>query len=213
MTGIRKEDEMRKMGWEERLRALDEMAMAFHVARGVATNFQGNGEGWLRTVRRAVGIPVAEAAGRIGVKEDEVFRMEHAERRGVIELQTLRRAAEALGCVLVYGLAPKEGTLQAMAVTIEAGRAQRRAEAWARKLEKAKEQRLAAARKRWGAEERERLAVEWREYWRLWSSGLPLSVARQLPKPKAPLPFWRERMRKALKTVMRKEGIRTRSRD
>ena len=136
---------------------------------------------------------MADAAGRIGVKEDEVFRMEHAERRGVIELQTLRRAAEALGCVLVYGLAPKEGTLKAMAVTIEAGRAQRRAEAWARKLEKAKEQRQAA---------------EWREYWRLWSSGLPLSVARQLPKPKAPLPFWRERMRKALKTVMRKEGIR-----
>jgi hypothetical protein len=95
-----------------------------------------------------------------------------------------------------------------MAAAIEAGRAQRRTDAWTRKLEKAREQRQAAARKRWGAEERERLAVEWREYWRLWSSGLPLSVARQLPKPKAPLPFWRERMRKALKTVMRKEGIR-----
>ena len=52
---------MRKMGWEERLWALDEMAMAFHVGRGVATNFQGNGDGWLRTVRRAVGIPVAES--------------------------------------------------------------------------------------------------------------------------------------------------------
>ena len=184
---------MRKMGWEERLRALDEMAMAFHVARGVATNFQENGEGWLRTVRRAVGIPVADAADRMGVAECEIYRMERAEGQGVIEVQTLRRAAEALGCVLVYGLAPKEGTLKAMAVTIEAGRAQRRAEAWARKLEKAKEQRQAA---------------EWREYWRLWSSGLPLSVVRQMPKPKAPLPFWRERMRKALKTVMRKEGIR-----
>ena len=199
---------MRKMGWEERLRALDEMAMAFHVARGVATNFQENGEGWLRTVRRAVGIPVADAADRMGVAECEIYRMERAEGQGVIEVQTLRRAAEALGCVLVYGLAPKEGTLKAMAVTIEAGRAQKRAEAWARKLEKAKEQRLAAARKRWNAQERERQAAEWREYWQLWSPGLPLSVLRQMPKPKMPLPFWRERMRKALKTVMRKEGIR-----
>ncbi len=184
------------------------MAMAFHVARGVATNFEGKGEGWLRTVRRAVGIPVAQAAGRIGVKKDEVFRMEHAERRGAIELQTLRRAAEALGCEVVYGLTPREGTLQAMAASIDAGRAQRRAVAWARKLEKAKEQRRVAARKRWGTQERERQAAEWRQYWLLWSSGLPLSVLRQMPKPKRPLPFWRERMRKALKTVMRREGIR-----
>jgi hypothetical protein len=34
--------------------------------------------------------------------ESGVYRMEYAEGRGVISLETLRRAAEALGCELVY---------------------------------------------------------------------------------------------------------------
>jgi len=48
--------------------------------------------------------------------------MEYAEGRGVIELQTLRRAAEALGCDLVYGLSPREETLAAIAADTEAAR-------------------------------------------------------------------------------------------
>ena len=126
---------MRTKGWEERLRELDEAGMALKVARRVGVGVDGNGQGWLRTVRRAVGIPVAEAAGRMGMVESALFRMEYAEGRGVIELKTLRRAAEALGCELVYGLAPKAGTLAGMAAVIEAGRAQARVDAWARKLQ------------------------------------------------------------------------------
>jgi hypothetical protein len=39
---------MRAKGWEERLRELDEMAMALNVARGTAINVQGKAEGWWR---------------------------------------------------------------------------------------------------------------------------------------------------------------------
>jgi hypothetical protein len=200
---------MRAKGWEERLRELDEMAMALDVARGVAINAQGNAEGWLRTVRRAVGIPAAEAAARIGVEEREIFRAEYTEGRGVISLRTLRRAAESLGCELVYGLVPKEGTLKAMAEAIEAGRAQKRSEAWARKLQKAKDQRREAAKQNWRAHERERLARQWAEYWKRWERSTPIGRQR-IPEPGAEVKFWKRQMRKALKTVMRKEGVRVR---
>jgi predicted DNA-binding mobile mystery protein A len=200
---------MRAKGWEERLRELDEMAMALNVARGVAINVQGKAEGWLRTVRRAVGIPVAEAAGRMGVVQSDVYRMEYAEGRGVIELQTLRRAAEALGCELVYGLVPKEGTLAKMAAAIDAGQAQKRTEAWARKLQKAKDQRREAAKLRWRAHEKERLARQWREYWKQRELSTPME-RRRMKEPVPEVKFWKVQMRKALKTVMRKEGVRVR---
>ncbi len=201
---------MRAKGWEERLRELDEMAKAFQVARRAAGKVAENGEGWLRTVRRGVGIPVAEAAGRMGVVESDVYRMEYAEGRGVIELQTLRRAAEAPGCELVYGLAPKEESLAAMAAVIEAGRAERRAAARVRKLEKAREQRREAAKQSWRAQERERQETEWREYWRLWGMEMPASLRRRMPKPMPETPFWREQMRRALKKALREKGIRLR---
>lgn len=197
---------MRRQGWEEQLRELDEMGMAFRVVRDRAKNSQG----WLRTVRRAVGIPVAEAARQIGVEEREIFRMEHTEGRGVIELQTLRRAAEAVGCDLVYGFTPKEGTLAAMAAGIETLHKQQRADAWARKLEKAKEQRLEAAKKLWKAKEQMRLEEEWQEYWKQWRMKRTDGARQIIPKPRPAVEFWKRGLRKALKTVMRKDGVRVR---
>jgi transcriptional regulator with XRE-family HTH domain len=204
---------MRTKGWEERLRELDEAGMALKVARRVGVGVDGNGQGWLRTVRRAVGIPVAEAAGRMGMVESALFRMEYAEGRGAIELQTLRRAAEALGCELVYGLAPKEGTLRGMAAVIEAGRAQARVDAWARKLQRAKDQRREAARKDWKKQERERQTRQWLEYWEKTEMDpmrLPPSVLRRIPKPMKETPYWKEAMRKSIRKALRKEGIRLR---
>src|SRR5271157_245780 len=196
---------MRKQGWEEQLRELNDAAMAFHAARGTAKNIHG----WLRTVRQLVGIPAAEAAERIRVTKGEIFRAEYTEGRGAIELQTLRRAAEALGCELVYGLVPKEGTLAAWAAGIESQREQRQAEGWARKLQKAKDQRLEAARLRWKAHEKERLAAQWLEYWKRWERSSPIARQR-IPKPGQEVKFWKHAIRKALVKVMRKEGMRVR---
>ena len=134
---------------EKPTRELVEAGMAFRVVQEKA----GKVQGWLRMVRHAVGIPVAEMARRMGVGGSEVYRMEYAEGRGVIELQTLRRAAEALGCDLVYGLSPREETLAAIAADTEVAREQKRAEARERRLEKARERRREAARKRWAAQE------------------------------------------------------------
>jgi transcriptional regulator with XRE-family HTH domain len=197
---------MRTEGWEKQLVELNDASMAFHVARGTAKNVHG----WLRTVRRLVGIPAMEAAGRIGVKKREIFRTESREERGLIEMQTLRRAAEALGCELVYGLVPKEGTLAAMAAGVEAGREQRQVEGRARKRQRAKERRIEAARVRWNAHEQERLAAQWEKYWKRWGQTRSPAARQRIPKPGQEVRFWKHAIRKALVRVMRKEGSRVR---
>ncbi|MGO9318099.1 MAG: hypothetical protein ACLPXT_01700 [Terracidiphilus sp.] len=197
---------MRTEGWEERSRELVEAGMAFRVVLEKA----GKVEGWLRRVRRAVGIPVAEMARRMGVGGSEVYRMEYAEDWGRITLRKLRRAAEALGCDLVYGLAPKDGTIAAIAADTAEARAQKRVEARERKLQKARERRREAARKRWAAQEQIRLEEEWREYWRQCRMRRTEGARKLIPKPKPQVKFWKQELRKALVRVMRKEGTRVR---
>jgi hypothetical protein len=127
----------------------------------------------------------------------------------VIGLQSLRQAAEALDCELVYGLVPKEGTLAARAAGIEAGRDQMQAEGYARKLQRAKNQRLEAARVRWKAHEQERLAAQWEKYWERWARTPPIARKR-IPKPGQEVKFWKHALRQSLKKVMRKKGWRVR---
>jgi predicted DNA-binding mobile mystery protein A len=77
---------------------------------------------WVRAVRQAVGMPALEFARRMGVQEREVYRMERAEEESRIELGSLRRAAEALDCELIYALTPRKGTLSEMAAAHRAER-------------------------------------------------------------------------------------------
>jgi predicted DNA-binding mobile mystery protein A len=201
---------MRKQGWEGRLAAVDEAANAFRVAKGVGAGLQASGGGWLRAMRLALGATSKETAGRMGVVVSDLYRIENAEARGAVELQTLRRAAEALGCDLVYGLAPKTGTVAAMAAEIEGGRAERRRAAYVRSLEKAKEKRMDAAEQKWFQQQRNEHAEEWRRFQEAWNIEMP-SINRPLPPKILRLKPWgREALRKALKARLRKEGIRLR---
>lgn len=63
--------------------------------------------GWVRAIRDALGMSGAALAERIGVTEPAVFALERTERQGTVRLDTLRRAAEAMDCTLVYALIPK----------------------------------------------------------------------------------------------------------
>ena len=49
----------------------------------------------------------AQIGRRMGVKAQSVAGIEKSEASGTIQLKTLRRAAEALDCVVVYALIPK----------------------------------------------------------------------------------------------------------
>ncbi|MGH6767782.1 MAG: mobile mystery protein A [Xanthobacteraceae bacterium] len=64
-------------------------------------------KGWLRAVRDALGMTTAQLARRIGVSQPRIVELEQSEVSGSVTLNTLQRAAEALGCRLVYALVPE----------------------------------------------------------------------------------------------------------
>jgi predicted DNA-binding mobile mystery protein A len=63
-------------------------------------------KGWLRAVRDAIGMTGVQFAKRLNVSPQSVDALEKSEAIGSIKLDTLRRAAEALDCTLVYALIP-----------------------------------------------------------------------------------------------------------
>jgi predicted DNA-binding mobile mystery protein A len=64
-------------------------------------------KGWIRAIRDALGMSGVQLASRLGVRPQTVETIEKSEANGSIQLKTLRRAAEALDCKLVYALVPK----------------------------------------------------------------------------------------------------------
>lgn len=80
-------------------------------------------KGWLRAIRDALGMTTAQFARRLGVSQPRVVELEQSEESGGVTLNTLQRAAEALGCRLVYALVPEqplEDTVRARAQLIAA---------------------------------------------------------------------------------------------
>ncbi len=137
--------------WERR-RELEETVLALRLARKGAAEV----DGWIRTLRRTVGLPVAALAGRLGVGEGEIFRLEGTERRGAIEMRSLRRAAEALGCDLVYGLVPRVKNVGEMAAEVDAAR-------WAKRAAARERRRARDRRRRRGIPEGLEEEPAWRE--------------------------------------------------
>jgi predicted DNA-binding mobile mystery protein A len=63
--------------------------------------------GWVRAIREALGMSAATLSERLGTTAGAVSRLEQSEAADRIRLDTLRRAADALGCDLVYLLVPR----------------------------------------------------------------------------------------------------------
>ena len=68
--------------------------------------------GWIRTIRTALGIPRRSIAKKIGISEPSLSGIEEREIEGNITLKTLRKTAEAMDLILVYGFVPKDGSLK-----------------------------------------------------------------------------------------------------
>lgn len=78
------------------------------VPLGPASRFTVPRLGWIRAVRDALGMTAADLAARMGISGASVRAMEETEVTGGIRLATLRRAAEAMDCTLVYAFVPNE---------------------------------------------------------------------------------------------------------
>lgn len=63
--------------------------------------------GWIRAIRDALGMSSRQLAARMGQTQSAVTQLEHSEVNGTVRLESLRRAAAALDCDLVYALVPR----------------------------------------------------------------------------------------------------------
>lgn len=80
-----------------------------------ASRFAVPPKGWVRAIRDALGMSAVQLGARLGMKPQSVADLEKSEASGTIQLKSLRKAAEALDCTLVYALVPNsslEGTVQ-----------------------------------------------------------------------------------------------------
>jgi predicted DNA-binding mobile mystery protein A len=71
-------------------------------------------KGWIRAIRDALGMTGVQFARRLRIRPQSVDALEQSEATGSIQLKTLRRAAEALDCTLVYALVPKTSLVGAV---------------------------------------------------------------------------------------------------
>jgi predicted DNA-binding mobile mystery protein A len=96
--------------------------------RAVADALARPRTGWVKAIREALGMTTAQLARRIGISQPAVVKLERAEADDRIQLGTLRRAADALDCELVYALVPRVSLVE----RIEALRDERAREEFAR---------------------------------------------------------------------------------
>lgn len=64
--------------------------------------------GWIKAIREALGMTSKQLARRLGVSQPRASEIEKNEVAGALTLDSLRRAANALDCQLVYALIPRQ---------------------------------------------------------------------------------------------------------
>lgn len=69
-------------------------------------------KGWVRAIRDALGMSGRQLAERLGVARQRVAEIERDERAGSVTLKTMRKVAESLDSVFVYGLVPRNSLEQ-----------------------------------------------------------------------------------------------------
>ncbi len=65
-------------------------------------------EGWVRTVRTALGMSGSQLAARLGVSKARVSKAEKDEPAGSVTLKTMHTMAKAMGCRFVYAVIPEK---------------------------------------------------------------------------------------------------------
>ena len=69
-------------------------------------------QGWIKTIRTTLGMTSQQLAKRMGIRQQSVTKLEQREISGTITLNSLRKAADALNCHVVYALVPHTGSLK-----------------------------------------------------------------------------------------------------
>lgn len=91
------------MSSETARKALDQKLKGFPSL----SQFTRPHKGWIKAVREALGMTSAQLAKRLEVSRPRITYLERSEIEETATLATLRRAASALDCSLVYAFVPR----------------------------------------------------------------------------------------------------------
>ncbi len=64
-------------------------------------------EGWIRTVRKSLGMSGAQLGRKLGLTRSYISNTEKAELSNNVTLKTMKQMAEAMNCRLVYAIVPE----------------------------------------------------------------------------------------------------------
>lgn len=87
-----------------RRRQLDRIVKQFSALRSVPLPPNG----WIAETRSALGMSTRQLGRRMGITQASANQLEHSEREGTITLNSLGKAAKALGCEVAYVFVPRE---------------------------------------------------------------------------------------------------------
>jgi len=91
-----------------RIAAVGRKQLDASIGRRVAEKLpERPARGWVAGIRSALGMTTRQLASRLGIRQPSLLALEKSEVAGTVSLDTLRRAADALECDLVYVLVPR----------------------------------------------------------------------------------------------------------
>jgi predicted DNA-binding mobile mystery protein A len=88
------------------VKASDQLDRRFSKLKPLAQAAARPSRGWIRAIREALGMTTSQLAKRLKVQQPRVIELERGEVSGNITVQSLERAAQALGCRFVYAFIP-----------------------------------------------------------------------------------------------------------
>jgi len=103
---------------------LDEKLKAFKALKLILPPQKG----WIRAIRNTLGMTGEQLAKRLNTNKQRIARIEQDEKAGCVTIKTLRRVADAMDCVFVYGFVPTdslENTVRKQATLIAQKRVSR----------------------------------------------------------------------------------------
>jgi len=96
------------MAQDTRWLVIRQLDQRFERLRKVRDILRSPKDGWIRTIRRALGMTVSQMAGRLDVTPGRITQLENQEAAGKATMSSLRKAADALDCELLIVLFPRD---------------------------------------------------------------------------------------------------------
>lgn len=90
------------------LEQLDRKIKAFNRLNNVSQPV----EGWVRSIRVALGMSLEQLSKILGVKPQSLIKVEQREKEGVVNIKTLKQISEVLGLKFVYGFSAPKNSLE-----------------------------------------------------------------------------------------------------